>query len=62
QRREGRPARSFAELLQAGMIRGIPVDPTGAPYIVGKGGKTAVGPGSKIDLWLLQQPPGAKSK
>jgi tetratricopeptide (TPR) repeat protein len=50
---QGRPAKSFKELVDAGLLRGLPVDPGGVPYIVGRDGKAALGPHSKVKLRLL---------
>lgn len=50
----GRPARSFRELVAAGLLHAQPRDPSGAPYQVGPGGLAGLAPGSKIDLQLLQ--------
>jgi tetratricopeptide (TPR) repeat protein len=51
--REGRPARSIRELIASGLLRGTPVDPTGAPYIIGPDGEATIGPQSKVKLRLL---------
>lgn len=53
QKREGQPARSFADLDRAGLLHGVPVDPSGTPYVISASGKAALGPGSTIDLRLL---------
>lgn len=52
QKREGKTARSFEDLVAAGILRGIPVDPTGVPYTLGGNGKAALGKASKINLVL----------
>lgn len=52
QKREGKPARSFENLVAAGILRGLPVDPTGVPYAVDGNGKAALGKASKINLAL----------
>lgn len=52
--RERRSARSFRDLISAGFLPGTPRDPSNAPYVVDAGGKTALGPASKIDLRLAQ--------
>ncbi|MGH9436213.1 MAG: hypothetical protein ACRD06_09475 [Terriglobia bacterium] len=54
QKREGRAARSFQDVVAAGLLAGMPRDPSGAPYAISADGKTALGPGSKINLRLLQ--------
>ena len=51
---QGRPAHSLSDLVVAGLLRSIPVDPSGVPYIIGPDGKAALGPGSKVKLRLLQ--------
>jgi len=50
----GHPAKSFEELVAAGLLRGIPVDPSGAPYRIGGDGKVALGPRSKVLLYLVE--------
>jgi tetratricopeptide (TPR) repeat protein len=50
----GYPARSFHELVVAGLLRFEPRDPSGAPYRIGPDGLAALSAGSKIDLRLLQ--------
>lgn len=52
--KEGREARGFRELVAAGFLSAVPRDPSGAPYRVAPDGRAALGPGSKIDLRLLQ--------
>lgn len=52
-RREGRLARSFQDLVSAGLLRGVPRDPTGVPYIIGSDGTAALSPQSKIERSLL---------
>lgn len=51
--REGRPAHSLRDLVKAGLLRGIPVDPGGVPYVIGKDGRAALGPQSNVKLRLL---------
>jgi len=50
----GRGARSWAELVLAGHLREAPRDPTGVAYRIGPDERVALGPGSKVDLRLLQ--------
>jgi tetratricopeptide (TPR) repeat protein len=50
---EGRPARSFHDLISAGLLRGVPVDPSGIPYVIGPNHKAELGPNSKVKLRLL---------
>ncbi len=52
--REGHAAASFQELVAAGNLRALPVDPTGNPYVIGPDGRTALGPRSSVNLTLLQ--------
>ena len=50
---EGRPASSIQDLIAAGLLRGVPVDPSGIPYTVGPDGKAALGANSKVKLRLI---------
>jgi tetratricopeptide (TPR) repeat protein len=50
--RAGRPAASLEELVGAGLLARKPLDPSGAPYVINKDGKAALGPSSSIDLGL----------
>lgn len=52
--REGHSALSFRELIGAGLLPGLPKDPSGIPYIVGADGPATLGPRSQINLSLLQ--------
>ena len=52
--RAGKPARSMQELVAAGILPGIPLDPSGVPFILGPNGQAELGPGSRIDLGLVQ--------
>lgn len=54
QNKTGHVARSFRDLMGAGWLRALPRDPSGAPFMVGRNGKTRLGPGSKIDLSIRQ--------
>jgi hypothetical protein len=51
---EGHPAHSLGELVNAGLLRAIPDDPSGVPYRVGPDGKATLSQGSRVDLRLLQ--------
>ncbi len=53
-RKEGHAAASFDELVSAGLLRAAPRDPAGTPLVVGPDGKARLGPGSPINLNLLQ--------
>lgn len=50
----GHAARSFYELANAGLLRGLPKDPSGAPFVVGPSGQAVLGQGSRVRLQLLQ--------
>jgi tetratricopeptide (TPR) repeat protein len=38
----GRPPKSVGEMVQSGLIPGVPGDPTGYPYAIGSDGKAAI--------------------
>lgn len=50
----GHRAAGFDELIAAGWLRGIPLDPSGVPYQMDVDGKTALGAKSKVLLRLLE--------
>jgi tetratricopeptide (TPR) repeat protein len=50
----GRRAYSLQDLVAAGLLRGIPVDPSGAPYRLGGDGRARLSSQSRIDLRLFQ--------
>jgi tetratricopeptide (TPR) repeat protein len=50
----GHPAQRLSGLVAAGLLRGIPVDPTGAPYVVDPRGRAALGPKSQIKAYMLE--------
>ena len=52
--RAGRSAATFRELVQSGLLKKMPRDPFGAPYVVGMDGRAALSPQTRIDLGLLQ--------
>lgn len=52
--KEGYEAHSMQALVEAGFLRGIPLDPSGTPFIIGTNGQAALGPRTKIDLGLVQ--------
>ena len=54
QKREGRAARSFHELVEAGYLADVPRDPSDIPFVIGADGRAALAPQSKVDLRLLQ--------
>jgi len=47
-------AHSLQDLIAAGYLRGIPLDPSGEPFVVGPDGRAALGAKSRIDLGLVQ--------
>jgi tetratricopeptide (TPR) repeat protein len=50
--RAGRPPQGWEDMIRAGMLRGIPLDPTGHPYVFDpQSGKADVG--TKSALWPL---------
>ena len=53
QRKAGHVARSFRELVAAGLLPTIPFDPSGIPYLVNPAGRAGLAPTSRIDLRLL---------
>jgi hypothetical protein len=52
--KSGHAAQSYNELYAAGLLRGLPKDPSGTPYVVGPGGQAELGQGSRVPLNLLQ--------
>ncbi len=54
ERREGKRAGNWQDLIAAGLLRGVPRDPFGAPYRIGREARAELAPGSKADLKLLQ--------
>jgi tetratricopeptide (TPR) repeat protein len=52
--KEGHAAQSMQELVVAGLLRGIPLDPSGEPFKVGADGHAQLGSKSRIDLTLVQ--------
>jgi len=52
--KEGHEARSMQDLVAAGYLRGIPLDPLGEPFVVGPDGRVTLGPKTRIDLGLVQ--------
>jgi hypothetical protein len=53
-RRQGRSARTLRELMDAGLVSREPVDPSGAPYVINRQGKAALGPASSVELQLAR--------
>ncbi|HEV2177510.1 MAG TPA: hypothetical protein VGW33_09975 [Terriglobia bacterium] len=52
--RTGEPAKWLRDLVAAGLLRSEPLDPSGAPYVVGTDGRAALAPASKVDMRLLK--------
>ena len=50
----GHPARAFGGLVAAGLLPRLPVDPSGAPYIINADGRADLSPGSGVDLRLIR--------
>jgi tetratricopeptide (TPR) repeat protein len=51
QKRNGKRPRRMAELIQAGLLRGVPKDPAGFAYVLGENGKAEL----NVDSPLLEQ-------
>jgi hypothetical protein len=49
--RTGKHATHLSELVQAGLLKGIPLDPEGHPYVLGEGGKAEL----SLDSPLMEQ-------
>ena len=49
--RTGRRASHLRELVQAGVLKGIPLDPEGYPYVLGKDGKAEL----SVESPLMEQ-------
>lgn len=54
QRKEGRVATSFKDVVAAGFLRARPRDPSGALFVVDADGRASLGPASRIDLGLIE--------
>ena len=50
----GHPAHTFGELVVAGLLSRVPVDPSGALYVVNSGGWAAVSSASAVDVRLIR--------
>ena len=65
QKAYGRPPESLDELKEKGILPGVPLDPSGLPYVLGKDGKAELNPRSPISTELVPsdaiQPPAEKS-
>jgi len=51
---QGHPAGSFQDVVKSGLLRAAPRDPSGAPYVIGAGGRAGLASSSKVDLRVLQ--------
>ncbi len=56
QQREKRWPNSLQELVLAGLLPAVPVDPTGVPYLLEPGGKVAIDPSSVVSRNNLPSP------
>jgi len=50
----GSAAESWREVARAGLIAGIPLDPSGVPYVIGSDGRAHLAPESRVSLRLLE--------
>jgi tetratricopeptide (TPR) repeat protein len=54
QNNERRAPRSFQDLVAAGYLRQVPLDPSGERFVIGPEGRAELGPKTRIDLRLGQ--------
>ncbi len=59
--RFGHTPGSLAEMRDSGLLRGIPVDPDGYPYVLGRDGKAALNPRSDVVIPMQPKTPPALS-
>jgi hypothetical protein len=52
--RFGQPARAFSEIVAAGLLPRVPVDPSGVPYVVNSQGQADLSAASGVDLKLVR--------
>lgn len=52
--KQGHAASSFQDLVEAGFLRGIPLDPHGEPFVIQPDGHAGLNPDSTIDLAMAQ--------
>lgn len=50
----GSAAESWREVASAGLIAGVPLDPSGVPYVIGSDGRARLAPESRVSLRLLE--------
>jgi hypothetical protein len=50
----GQPAGALSEIVAAGLLSRVPVDPSGVPYIVNSQGQADLSPASGVDLKLVR--------
>lgn len=62
QKRFGHFPTSMGELRDAGLVRGIPLDPDGYPYIFGPDGKSQLNPQSSVVIPPKIKAPPAPTK
>ncbi|HWZ44231.1 MAG TPA: hypothetical protein VNW97_12195 [Candidatus Saccharimonadales bacterium] len=60
--RYGRPPLDWQEIIQAGLLRGVPADPTGAPYKLMPSGAVQVSDPDALPFISKGVPPGWKKK
>jgi len=48
QKKYGHAPGQLRELVEAGMLRGIPADPEGFAYVIGKSGKAELNPDGRL--------------
>jgi tetratricopeptide (TPR) repeat protein len=58
-KRENRPPGNFRDLIAAGLLRDVPVDPMGIPYVLEPGGRVAINPKSYLATDNIPSPPNA---
>jgi hypothetical protein len=61
-KRFGHFPRSTGEMFNAGLLRGIPADPAGYPYVFGADGKSSLDPKSPVVIPQKLSPPPEESK
>lgn len=55
QQKTSHRASKLDDLVRAGLLSEVPIDPTGTPYVLTSDGKAALRPGSAIDLALARE-------